>query len=304
LVGKRVLFLKEELSSDNTFLIISNDNVFMWIGNKSTPSDQVKASDIFQTIKHEEKKGDKFNLKIEYEGNESKELLTKSNSEVQTKSNNEVTLSKMMSMQLLILEKNLKTKSQKSSWKKKREKWVINLLDSNSFQDIANYVAELDGSLSNSSQNKEWRKIRNEWKKKTENINNLDEIVWLLKELEDSIGSNFKEPSWEKINQVRWMKAISFVVTFSSSSKSDNEKAKEIILEAIFQGIDLFNSGQVDLCAKLYQMATEISLNYCTGDSKLILTKSLNDCTSKLNPVDRAWILRTGMDNVVKILQK
>jgi len=199
----------------------------------------------------------------------------------------------MMAFQLVILEKNLKTKAQKSNWRKIREKWLLSLTNSDSFQDIANHIAELDSYLTDSAQSKEWRKVRDEWKKKTLNIRSIEEVVWLLKEFEGSVGSKFKESSWEKVNQVGWKRALPFAVTFyNSPPKDDNIKIADILRESIAQGVELFNSGDIDLCAKLYQLSIEIVLNFSTPENKLILTKVLSDSESKLNPADRAWILR------------
>jgi len=174
------------------------------------------------------------------------------------------------------------------------------------FQEVANYIAELDGSLSNSAQNKEWRSVRDEWKKKTEKIGSIEEVVWLLNELESSIHSNFKEPSWQKMNSANWRRALSFAVKFYNSSSSDkNTRTSELITEATNQGASLFNSAHVDLCADLYNMTAKNLISFSNSEEiKVLLQKSLEENTTKLNPADKAWILRRGLDAVIAIITK
>jgi len=174
------------------------------------------------------------------------------------------------------------------------------------FQEVANYIAELDGSFSNSAQNKEWRSVRDEWKKKTEKIGSIDEVVWLLNELEASIHSTFKEPSWQKINLANWRRALTFSVKFYSAQSSDkNSRSVELITEATIQGASLFNSAHVDLCASLYDLTTKNLISYSNNEEiKALLRTTLEDSSSKLNAADKAWVFRRGLDAAIATIKK
>jgi transforming growth factor-beta-induced protein len=85
-------------------------------------------------------------------------------------------------------------------------------------------------------------------------------------------------------------------VLLPSGKKVD---AKKMIFEAISRGVPMYNAGHHEACASLYQKTMEQVMD-STSDSKMrshmkmVLTAAMRETC----PIERAWTLRRGMDQM------
>lgn len=77
--------------------------------------------------------------------------------------------------------------------------------------------------------------------------------------------------------------------------------ALDLINLAIDRGVPLYNNGQEEACAAIYQVAAEALIKLdadINSDSRRALRKALRDSKNTHDQSDRAWILRRSLDIV------
>jgi monofunctional biosynthetic peptidoglycan transglycosylase len=84
---------------------------------------------------------------------------------------------------------------------------------------------------------------------------------------------------------------------------SETSGIVELFTSAITEGVPLFNIGEPDRCADIYQTAI-VSVVLLAADKlsdaeMQILTGALQSAKGRINQADRAWVLRKAMDSVM-----
>jgi hypothetical protein len=216
----------------------------------------------------------------------------------------EVIFTKQLATQLLILERHVKFKGQKSSFKQIREVWIKRLKESDTFAGLGAYIADLDNTVSSSAQTKEWKKVRDEWRRRSSNLESLPDVIWLFTEFENGLTKSYKESSWLKANCEPWKKALAFIEKLYNSTEPDKSKARQVIAESIAQGAVLFNSGHQELCEKLYFHCVQHLLYYnLSPDVQKILEDAIEKGQQAKTDTDRAWLYRRTIDTVTATLK-
>lgn len=95
--------------------------------------------------------------------------------------------------------------------------------------------------------------------------------------------------------------------TMPAANPDKRAAAKELIDLAIQRGVPLFNGGQPEACAAVYEVAAT-SLISLGGDNlpRLAVTRleaALRRASQAANSADRAWVLRQALDDMVESLQ-
>ena len=113
--------------------------------------------------------------------------------------------------------------------------------------------------------------------------------------------------------EVDWIRAVRFPAkvgdsTPTAANPDKRAAAKELILLAIQRGVPLFNGGQAEACAAVYEVAAT-SLISLAGDqlppaSVTRLEAALRRASQTSGTADRAWVLRQALDEMVEVLRK
>jgi gelsolin len=74
-IAKRVILSKEELNKNDVFILETSSALYIWIGSKSSLAQQVKAHDVANLIKHQERRG-KVDIIVVEEGKEDNAFLS------------------------------------------------------------------------------------------------------------------------------------------------------------------------------------------------------------------------------------
>ncbi len=94
-------------------------------------------------------------------------------------------------------------------------------------------------------------------------------------------------------------------VLLPASKEMKELNASQLIELAIERGVPLFNNGDIDGCAAIYEVTIEAlrTMKTVPQASQKVLLKALEEARATEVTRDQAWILRTAMDQTWKVLQ-
>ncbi|MCA3004075.1 MAG: fasciclin domain-containing protein [Planctomycetaceae bacterium] len=83
-----------------------------------------------------------------------------------------------------------------------------------------------------------------------------------------------------------------------------DDSARAVIERAIAQGVPLFNNGNPEACATLYDLAARsiITADQTPSSVSKALRTARTQAAEQTDPVERAWVLRRGLDQALAML--
>ncbi|MHC4091523.1 MAG: CIA30 family protein [Planctomycetota bacterium] len=104
--------------------------------------------------------------------------------------------------------------------------------------------------------------------------------------------------------EIEWVKAVRSLDTPSAGDGKEEtdlyDSAGRLVEAAIAGGVPLFNAGQTEACAAIYELTARSLVDLC-GDElpptvAAALRRGLREAQREDDPVNRAWVLRHALD--------
>jgi transforming growth factor-beta-induced protein len=88
------------------------------------------------------------------------------------------------------------------------------------------------------------------------------------------------------------------------STMNTGTDPRSVLNLAIERGVPLFNDGNVEACAAIYEVAVASVIPGMNGKSRMDLESVLSTARAERNPTERAWMLRRGMDAAMESMSR
>jgi uncharacterized surface protein with fasciclin (FAS1) repeats len=90
-------------------------------------------------------------------------------------------------------------------------------------------------------------------------------------------------------------------VLLPSAAETPTQKAAKVIELAIKRGVPLFNEGETDSCAAIYEVTCEalVLMEGVSGNDRLHIARTLESARAEKSTREKAWILRDGLNDVL-----